>query len=174
MFKELSENVCEQSLFSKLYEKYAQGLCDIMYYKYGALLNPSDKVQDAFIKMWENCEKVTPETAKSYLYTVSNNMMLNEVKHQKVILNYNQVKPKDYTNEDPEFLLRKEQFLERYEKALSSLKPEQREAFILCKIEGKTHQEIADIIGVTRKVVGHRVYAAFEVLSNQLEDFKLK
>ena len=89
-------------------------------------------------------------------------------------MNYSKVKPKDYTNEDPEFILRKEQFLERYEKALSSLKPDQREAFILSKIEGKTHQEIADMIGVTRKVVGHRVYAAFALLSGQLEDFKLK
>lgn len=174
MAKNLHKNVCDQSVFSKLYEKLAQGLSDIMYYKYGALLNPSDKVQDAFIKMWKNCEKVTPETAKAYLYTVTNNMMLNEVKHQKVILNYSKVKPKDYTNEDPEFILRKEQFLERYEKALSSLKPDQREAFILSKIEGKTHQEIADMIGVTRKVVGHRVYAAFALLSGQLEDFKLK
>jgi RNA polymerase sigma-70 factor (ECF subfamily) len=172
--KDLNKNVCDKLLFSKLYEKYAQGLSDILYYKYGALLNPSDKVQDAFIKMWQNCSKVTTQTAKSYLYTVANNMMLNDVKHQKVVLNYNKVKPKDYNYETPEFLMRKEQFLVRYETVLSNLKPEQREAFILSKIEGKTHQEIADMIGVTKKVVGHRIYAAFAVLTEQLEDFKLK
>ncbi len=37
--------------------------------------------------------------------------MLNEVKHHKVVLNYNKVKPKDYTYETPEFLMRKEEFL---------------------------------------------------------------
>lgn len=174
MPKELHQNICDKILFSKLYEKYAQGLTDLLYYKYGALLNPADKVQDAFIKTWENCAKVTMQTAKSYLYTVANNMMLNEVKHQKVVLNYRKVKPKDYTNETPEFLMRKEQFLIRYEKVLSSLKPVQREAFILNKIEGKTHKEIAEIIGVTKKVVEHRIYAAFAILTEQLEDFKLK
>lgn len=174
MPKDLHKNVCDKLLFSKLYEKYAQSLSDILYYKYGALLNPSDKVQDAFIKMWENCANVTTQTAKSYLYTIANNMMLNDVKHQKVVLNYQKVKPKEYTNETPEFVMRKEQFLVRYERVLSNLKPEQREAFILSKIEGKTHQEIADMIGVTRKVVGHRIYAAYAILKEQLEDFNLK
>ncbi|WP_375242648.1 RNA polymerase sigma factor [Lacinutrix sp.] len=174
MPKDLNKNVCDKLLFSKLYEKYAQSLSDLLYYKYGDKLNPSDKVQDAFIKMWQNCAKVTTQTAKSYIYTVANNMMLNEVKHHKVVLNYNKVKPKDYTYETPEFLMRKEEFLIRYENVLSSLKPEQREAFTLSKIEGKTHQEIADMIGVTRKVVGHRIYAAFAILTEQLEDFKLK
>lgn len=172
--KDLNKNVCDKTLFSKLYEKFAQGLSDLLYYKYGEQLNPSDKIQDAFIKMWQNCANVKPQAAKSYLYTVANNMMLNEVKHQKVVLKYNKVKPKDYTNETPEFLMRKEQFLARYEKVLSNLKPEQREAFILSKIEGKTHQEIAEMIGVTKKVVGHRIYAAFAILTEQLEDFKLK
>jgi len=167
------KNICDQKLFATLYEKYAQGLSDLLYYKYGSLLNPSDKVQDAFIKMWENCAKITTPAVKSYLYTVANNMMLNEVKHQKVVLRYQEVKPKDYTNETPEFLMRKEEFLKSYEKVLSSLKPEQREAFMLSKIEGKTHQQIAELIGVTKKVVEHRIYAAFAILSAQLEDFKL-
>lgn len=157
-----------------LYDKYAQELSDIFSYKYGSLLNPSDKVQDAFIKLWENCSKVAPQAAKSYVYTVANNLLLNAVKHQKVVLNYHQVKPRDYTNESPEFLMRKEQFLERYESVLSSLKPEHREAFLLSKVEGKTHKEIAEMLGVTKKVVEHRVYAAFNTLKEKLEDFKLK
>lgn len=174
VIKNIQKDICSKTQFSKIYEKYAQSLSDILYYKYGATLNPSDKVQDAFIKMWENCSKVTVESAKSYVYTIANNMMLNEVKHQKVIFNYNKVKPKDYTNETPEFLMRKEQFLESYENALSNLRAEQREAFLLSKVEGKTHREIAEIIGVTKKVVEHRIYAAFNILTEQLEDFKLK
>lgn len=161
-------------MFADLYNKYAKTLNDLLYYKYGATLNPSDKVQDAFIKMWENCSKVTPEAAKSYVYTIANNLMLNAVKHEKVKLNYAKVEPKEYTNESPEFLLRKQQFLEKYERVLSTLKSEQREAFMLNKVEGKTHKEIAEMLGVTKKVVEHRIYAAFSVLKTRLEDFKLK
>jgi DNA-directed RNA polymerase specialized sigma24 family protein len=67
--KSLHQNLCDKLRFSKLYEKYAQSLSNILYYKYGELLNPSDKVQDAYIKLWENCAKVSPQRAKSYFYT---------------------------------------------------------------------------------------------------------
>lgn len=156
--------------FSKLYEKYAQSLSNILYYKYGDILNPSDKVQDAYIKLWENCAKVAPEAAKSYLYTIANNMMLNEVKHQKVIFKHQQVKPKDYTNESPEFVLRKKEFSKRYEIALSGLKEEERAAFLLSKVDGKTHKEVAELLGITKKVAEHRIYSAFKKLKDQLEE----
>lgn len=172
MSKSLHKNICDKIRFSKLYEKYAQSLSNILYYKYGELLNPSDKVQDAFIKLWENCAKILPEAAKSYLYTVANNMMLNEVKHQKIIFKHNAIKPKDYTNETPEFILRKKEFLKRYENALSNLKEEERVAFLLSKVDRKTHKEIAELLGVTKKVAEHRIYAALNKLKDQLEELK--
>ncbi|WP_189702545.1 RNA polymerase sigma factor [Subsaximicrobium wynnwilliamsii] len=174
MAKSLHQNICDKLRFSKLYEKYAQSLSNIFYYKYGELLNPSDKVQDAFIKLWENCAKVAPEAAKSYVYTVTNNMMLNEVKHQKEVLKHQQIKPKDYTNETPEFVLRKKEFLIRYETALSNLKEEERVAFLLSKVDGKTHNEIAELLDITKKVAEHRIYAAFNKLKDQLEELKGK
>jgi RNA polymerase sigma-70 factor (ECF subfamily) len=172
--KSLHKNICDKLRFSKLYDKYAQSLSNILFYKYGDLLNPSDKVQDAYIKLWENCTKVAPEAAKSYLYTVANNMMLNEVKHQKVVFKHQQVKPKDYTNETPEFVLRKKEFLNRYETALANLKEEERVAFLLSKVDGKTHKEIAELLGITKKVVEHRVYSAFNKLKDQLEELRGK
>ena len=160
MAKSLHKNVCDKVRFSKLYEKYAQSLSNILYYKYGEVLNPADKVQDAYIKLWENCAKVAPEAAKSYLYKVATNMMLNEVKHQNVVLKHQQIKPKDYTNESPEFVLRKKEFSKRYEIALSSLKEDERAAFLLSKVDGKTHKEIGELLGITKKVAVTRVRPA--------------
>lgn len=170
----MHQNICDKIRFSKLYEKYAQSLSNILFYKYGELLNPSDKVQEAFIKLWENCAKIKPETAKTYLYTTANNMMLNEVKHQKVKLKYQQVKPKDYTNESPEFILRKKEFLNRFEAALSDLKEEERVAFLLNKVDGKTHKEVSEILGITKKVAEHRIYAALNKLKTGLEELNRK
>ena len=170
----MHEDICDKIRFSKLYEKYAQSLSNILFYKYGELLNPSDKVQEAFIKLWENCAKIKPEAVKTYLYTTANNMMLNAAKHQKVVLKYQQVKPKDYTNESPEYVLRKKEFMKRFERALSQLKEEERAAFLLSKVDGKTHKEVAEILGITKKVAEHRIYAALNALRNELEELKRK
>ncbi|MEL0457115.1 sigma-70 family RNA polymerase sigma factor [Flavobacteriaceae bacterium SZ-1-7] len=174
MPKELNDNICEDAVFERIYNKYAQDLQNFLHYKYGEQYNPTDKAQDAFIKLWDNCKKVTISKAKSFLFTVANNLMLNEIKHQKVVLKYHLEKPKGYTNENPEFLLEKEQFLQRYQNVLEKLSEEQRVAFLLSKVEGKKHKEIADLLGVTQKVVEYRIYSAFDTLRNELEGFKIK
>jgi RNA polymerase sigma-70 factor (ECF subfamily) len=172
--KELNDNICEDAVFERIYNKYAQDLQDYLHYKYGEQYNPADKAQEALIKLWDNCKNVTFSKAKSFLFTVASNMMLNEIKHQKVVLRYHQEKPKDYTNESPEFILEKEEFLQRYQKILGNLNEEQRVAFLLNKVEGKKHSEIAELLGVTQKVVEYRIYSAFNTLKKELEGFKLK
>jgi len=174
LIKDLNDNICKEAIFERIYNKYSKNLHDFLYYKYGEQLNPNDKAQDAFIKLWDNCKKVSLSKAKSFLFTVANNLMLNEIKHQKVVLKYQQVSPKHYTNETPEFILEKEQFLERYKKVLASLSEEQRVAFLLNKVEGKKHGEIAEMLGVTKKVVEYRIYSAFDILKTELEGFRIK
>jgi RNA polymerase sigma-70 factor (ECF subfamily) len=172
--QDLHNDVCKEGVFSSIYNKYSKDLHDFLYYKFGEQFNPNDKAQDAFVKLWENCKKVTPAKARSFLFTVANNMVLNDIKHQKVVLNYKKSGTKSYTNETPEFLMEKEQYLQSYQKALGKLTEEQRVAFTMSKIEGKKQQEIADMLGVTKKVVEYRIYSAFKILKEEIKGFKIK
>ena len=174
MDPELHENVCEESIFARLYERYAQDLHNFLYYKYGEAGAPGDKAQEAFVKLWENCARVSLSKAKSYLFTVANNLVLNELKHRKVVLKYQQESPKAHTREDPEFLMRQQEYYERYQEVLAKMSEEQRTAFLLNKVEGKKHQEIAEMLGVTRKVVEYRIYSAFNLLKEELSGFSIK
>lgn len=174
MPKELHTSICETSVFEQVYKKHAKDLHNFLYYKYGAQFDTEDKVQEAFIKLWDNCKSVSLNKAKSFLFTVANNLALNEVKHHKVVLKHQQLGHKNYTNETPEFLLEKEQYFEKYQKVLSHLTEEQRVAFLLSKVEGKKHSEIAEFLGVTQKVVEYRIYSAFDILRKELQSFKIK
>jgi len=168
----MPDNVCDEKVFSTIYNDYSKDLHDYLYYKYGDQYDPNDKVQEAFIKLWDKCKDVTFEKAKGFLFMVAKNLMLNEIKHQKIVLKHQKIKPKDYTNEDPEFLLEKEQFLEKYQRALTKLSEEQRSVFLLNKVEGKKHQEIADMLGITKKVVEYRIYTAFSIIKCEIKEFK--
>jgi len=172
--KKQNIGICEEKIFEGIYNKYAKTLHDFLYYKFGESLGPVDKTQEAFMKLWDNCTKVPVAKAKSYLFTIANNMMLNEAKHQKVVLKHRKITPEYHTNENPEFLLEKKQYLERYQKALAKLSDEQRVAFLLSKADGKKHSEIATMLGITQKVVEYRIYTAFKILKRELQGFNIK
>ncbi|WP_346882776.1 sigma-70 family RNA polymerase sigma factor [uncultured Algibacter sp.] len=170
MGKQLHENICEAHLFSSIFKKHAKNLHDFLHYKYGALLNPKDKVQEAFVKLWENCAKVTPDKAKSFVFTTANNLMLNEVAHQKVILKHQQTKPKTYTNETPEFLMQENEYMDKLQNALAKLTDAQREAFMMNRIEGKRFKEIAEILDISTKAVEKRIYGALVKLRKDIKE----
>lgn len=169
MSKELYDNICEERLFSSIFNKYSKNLHDFLYYKYGELLNPKDKVQEAFVKLWENCGKVTADKAKSFVFTTANNLMLNEVAHQKVRLKYAQTKPKHYTNENPEFIMRENEYMQKLQTALSNLTEPQREAFMMNRVEGKKFKEIANLLDISTKAVEKRIYGALDKLRKDIE-----
>jgi RNA polymerase sigma factor (sigma-70 family) len=172
--QESKENICQEIVFQHVYNTHVKDLNNYLYYKYGDQYNPSDKAQDAFIKLWDNCKKVTISKAKAYLFKVANNLMLNEIKHQKVVLKYQQINHSQHDYETPEFLIEKDQYLESYKKVLENLSEEQRVAFLLNKVDGKKHSEIADMLGVTKKVIEYRIYSAFKILKSELENFSIK
>lgn len=159
-----TENTCNEEVFRQLFKSLAKDLHNFLYYKYGSDNNPEDIVQLAFEKLWKNCGNVLPEKAKSFLYTVANNEMLNAISRKKTALNYRQQKPIDYTNESPEYLLEEKEYHEQLKKALEALTEDQRVTFLLNRIEGKTHQEIADLLGVSRKAVEKRIYTTLNIL----------
>ena len=169
MQKEIRDNICEEHMFSAMFNKYAKDLHNFLYYKFGERLNPQDKVQEAFIKLWENCAKVSPLKAKSYVFTIGNNLMLNEAAHQKVVLKHQQHIPKTSTNENPQFIMEENEYLQKLERAISNLSEAQRSAFLMNRIEGKKHKEIAALLDISTKAVEKRIYGALKKLREEIE-----
>ena len=129
-------------------------------------------MQEAFVKLWQNCASVPIEKAKSYLYTIANNSSLNEIKHQKVVLQYeNNFTGLDKTNENPEYILEEKQFKTKLLKAIEDLNETQRVAFLMHRIDGKKYSEIADELNISVKAVEKRIHLALVELRKTI-DFK--
>ncbi|MDB9755631.1 sigma-70 family RNA polymerase sigma factor [Winogradskyella sp.] len=169
MSQPLQDNICENQLFERFYKKHAKNLHDFLYYKFGEHLNPEDKTQEAFIKLWQNCAKVAPNKAKSFLFTTANNLMLNAVAHQKVVLKHKRIPIKHSTNETPEFLMQEKEYNQKLQKAISNLTEAQRTAFLLNRIEGKRFKEIAELLDISTKAVEKRIYGALKKLRQDIE-----
>lgn len=169
MIKPLKDNICEAQLFERLFKKHSKNLHDFLYYKFGEHLNPQDKMQDAFIKLWQNCSKVSPEKAKSFLFTTANNLMLNAVAHEKVVLRYNKIPQKKATNETPEFVLQEKEYHQKLQNALANLTEAQRVAFLMNRVEGKRFKEIATLLDISTKAVEKRIYGALKKLRKEID-----
>ncbi|MGS2727378.1 RNA polymerase sigma factor [Psychroserpens sp. BH13MA-6] len=170
MSKSLKEHICEEQLFASIFRKYSKDLHDFLFYKFGNQLNPQDKMQEAFVKLWENCRKVPPNKAKSFLFTTANNLMLNEFAHQKVVLKHQKTITKHSTNINPEFLLQEKEYKEKLENAIANLTEAQRVAFLMNRVEGKRFKEIAALLDISTKAVEKRIYGALKKLRQDIEE----
>ncbi|TLF45520.1 RNA polymerase sigma factor [Maribacter aurantiacus] len=162
------QNVCNESTYSTLFNASSKTIFNYIYYKFGNEEKAHDAVQEAFVKLWENCAKVAPEKAKSFLYTVANNLYLNVLKAEKVRLKYADKSLKT-THESPEFLMEENEFKTKLERALNDLPDNQRSTFLLNRIDGKKYAEIAEMEGVSVKAIEKRMHLALKTLREKIE-----
>ena len=161
-------NFCSEKVFSDFFLNQSKLLNNYIYYKCGNIELANDIVQEAFIKFWNNCKKVLPGKSKSFLYTIANNLFLNEYSKSKVVLNFKNTQTKNYTNESPEFLLEEKEFGTKLQGAISNLTEPQRVAFLMNRIDGKKYKEIAEILGISVKAVEKRIHNALLNLRSEI------
>lgn len=163
------QDLCNEKVFSTFYKTHSRDLYNFMYYKSGNTNAASDFVQEAFVKIFENCGRIDFTKAKSYLFTTANNLFLNTAKHEKVKLTYSHNNPtEDRDIQNPEFLLQEKEFMQKLENAISCLTEAQREVFLLNRIDGKKYREIAEMLDISEKAVEKRMMAALKALRAEI------
>ena len=160
----MPNNVCQEKIFKSIFMAQAEGLRNFLAYRTKSVQQAEDLVQDAFGKLWENCAKVTFDKAKSYLFTVANNLFLNQVEHQKVVLKFEKKGHSQRSDETPQYLLEEEEFRQRLAGAINDLPAGQRTVFLMNRIDKKTYREIAEVLGISVKAVEKRMHSALASL----------
>lgn len=163
-----SKNICNDQVFEVVFKTHAKNLKRFIFSKTRDEDLAEDIIQDAFVKIWEDCEKVVFDTVKSYLYTISNNLFLNMVKHNKVVQNHQKIKVDETTIESPEFLMLGEEFLIKLETAIADLTEKQREVFLMNRMEKMKYKEIAEKLEISQKAVEKRMHEALLVMREKI------
>jgi RNA polymerase sigma-70 factor (ECF subfamily) len=162
------DNVCDDQVYSEVFRTHSRTVFNYIYYKYGNEEKAHDAVQEAFVKLWENCKKVAPDKAKAFVYKVANNLYLNVLKAEKVRLKYRDPAA-NVTRVNPEFLMEEQEFKGKLEAALAALPENQRTTFLLNRIDGKKYKEIAEMEGVSIKAIEKRMHLALKSLREQID-----
>jgi RNA polymerase sigma-70 factor (ECF subfamily) len=122
-----------------------------------------DVVQSAFEKMWKNRENIEASTAKSYLFTIAHNQMIDHLRKVK------RVSLKEEFNEQDKILDQQQQDLKKVlNKALNRLNETQRSLVMLKDYEGYSYEEIGKIMGLSESQVKVYLHRARVQLKNFL------
>lgn len=154
------QHICEERIFSQLFEQLSKPLFRFLYFKSGDASLSEDLTQEAFLRLWNACKKVLPSKARAFLYRVGNNLFLDEVKHRKVVARFEFQAPNTLNAETPLEVLEQAEFKQRLEAAIAALPEKQRTVFLLNRIDKLRYKEIAELLGISVKAVEKRMHLA--------------
>ena len=163
-----NHNICDSNSFEAIYNSCAKEIRRFLFYKTQNIDKSEDILQDVFIKLWENCNKVDSNKVKSYIYSIANNMFLNDIKHQKVVQNHRKHNENKSTNESPEFIMLEKEFMKKLESTIDNLPEKQREVFLMNRIEKKKYKDIALHLDISVKAVEKRMHQALVVMRKEI------
>lgn len=167
----------DKTAFALVFDMYKKALVNYASRFLDEREEAEEVVQDVFVKFWDKCEELAPESSvKSYLYRSVHNTCLNHLKHQKVKDSYRQhvINHLERTSEinleveDPDKI--RTEIIEE----IDNLPPRCSEIFKLSRLEGLKYQEIADHLGISVKTVEVQVGKALRVLREKLVHLKSK
>jgi RNA polymerase sigma-70 factor (ECF subfamily) len=154
----------EEAAFRRLFKEHYAAIRNFIYYKSGDMAEAEDLVQEAFAKAWEKRKTLREEQARNYLYTIANNLFINEAKHKQVVLRFQNMSKEARFAPDPQFELEGKAFEKQLNEAIANLPLKQREVFLMNRIEKQTYQEIATGLGLSVKAVEKRMGQALKAL----------
>lgn len=165
-------SVCEEQSFSRLHQAHAAPLRNFLFYRFGSLEKAKDCAQEAFIRLWNNCSKVSFEKAKSFLFTTANRIFLDDTAHQKVVLKFEKRSDMSEAQSEtnPEFLYQVDEFKDQLEAVISALPEKQRTVFLMSRIDKMKNQEIADLLEVSVKTVEKHITSSLKSIRTELDE----
>lgn len=127
-----------------------------------------DVVQSAFEKMWVNRSQVNMATAKSFLFTVAYNQMIDHIRKNK------RIELREHFNDNARIESGEiPSFKWELEKALEQLTPLQKSLVLLKDYEGYSYEEIGKITTLNAsqvKVYLHRARLQLKGIVGKLEN----
>lgn len=122
-----------------------------------------DVVQSAFEKLWRNREGVETATARSYLFTIAHNQMIDHLRKVKRVSLKDEFAETARISQKPQDNLKKV-----LNEALARLNETQRSLVMLKDYEGYSYEEIGKIMGLSESQVKVYLHRARVQLKNYL------
>lgn len=131
-----------------------------------------DVVQQVFMKLWEKRDTLSRvENPADYLFIITRNEVLNQLRRNTLHDNYKRHIRELFSEEagSPEEMLINRQRRQIVQQAVSSLPPQQQEAFRLSRDQGLSYDEIATNMQLSLSTVKGHISKALQAIRTYLQ-----
>ncbi|WP_286920401.1 RNA polymerase sigma factor [Flavobacterium sp. UBA4197] len=165
----------KETAFNTLYDLYSNRIYNRLLKLTQSEQLADELLQDTFVILWNKRDTINPDLSiKSWLYKVAENevyqlyrKIARDKKLQEHIVStflesYSHTEEGIYLKESQELL----------DKAMDQLSPQRKQAFKLCRLEGMSYQQAAEIMGVSSSTVSNHLVQATSMVRDYI--FKSK
>ncbi|MVT12044.1 RNA polymerase sigma factor [Chitinophaga tropicalis] len=145
----------DESAFTTIYRHYHASLYIYLlrFCKIPSLAE--DLVHDVFLKVWEIRERINPQLSFSgYLYRIARNHVIKTINK---LATDQQLREQVFklldTADGPEQMVRTKEYEQLFKEALDKMPRQRLKVFQLCRQEGKSYDEVALELGISRNAV---------------------
>lgn len=131
-----------------------------------------DAVQHTFMRLWEGRETFDYKAGiKNLLFTILKNYILNEIRHENLVIQKNYELAQLTEEVETEFLseLEDADFKTHFYRLINQLPPQKREVCLLKIQQGMSNQEIADAMNISIPTVKSHYTQVIKLLRSQLD-----
>lgn len=157
--------------FELIYKMYYSKLYGFSRRFVSTTLQPDDFVQQTFLKIWDEKEKLREDILfDKQLFVICKNLILNHLQREKKVLtNQSHHLNSVESPVDPVEVASTEDW-DKLNAVINKMPKKRREIFVLHKIENLSYEEIADYLCVSKKTIANHVYLASNFLKKEIRN----
>ncbi|MCW3463677.1 RNA polymerase sigma factor [Chitinophaga nivalis] len=162
----------DEAAFTELFMRYHQKLYGFMLRLNGSPDTAEDTVQDVFLKLWKERDKLSGiHHFSSYLFRMAQNHAINAFRKMARAT----LLPVDETLHPPVAPAALEQvefkaLRERVQEIVTALPPQQQQVYLLNREKGLKHEEIARLLQISPSTVNKHLVQALRTIRTRLGD----
>ena len=164
----------QREMYRVLVRRYQDVLYRHAYRMVGRADDAADIVQKTLVSGFQKLNRCRdPERVGGWLFRIAANLCKDFLKSPgRDDLSLDGASATVIDRSSPDDDLEREELKERVQQALERLSPEQREAFVLKHLEGRSYDEIATLLGASKSALKMRVLRAREELQTLLKVYR--
>jgi RNA polymerase sigma-70 factor (ECF subfamily) len=172
----------DEGAFRSLYERNARAMISFCHHFVRDAARSEELAQDVFVKLYRARDRYRPSARfKTYLYRIASNHCLNELRRGEYAARPEPAHGADGAPDPdalpsgaatPEQAARARALEEAVRKLLARLPEKQRAALVLCRFEGLSYEDVAQILETTVPAVKSLVHRATVAAAEALAAFQ--